>query len=65
NTRIDQAVKVQHNRLAALVAQIKHQDAQRASGIFTPDTHPSPLPRAGPASYGLRPSQAVPASSTA
>lgn len=65
NTRIDQAVKVQHNRLAALVAQIKHQDAQRASGIFTPDTHPSPLPRAGTASYGLRPSQAVPASSTA
>ena len=61
NSRIDLAVKAQHNRLAALVAQIKHQDAQRACGIFTPDTHPSPPPRTGTARYGLRPSQAVPA----
>jgi transposase len=65
NTRIDLAVKAQHNRLAALVAQIKHQDAQRACAIFTPDTHPSPLPRTGTARYGLRPSQAVPATEPA
>jgi transposase len=63
NTRVDQAAKAQHNRLAALVAQIKHQDAQRACGNFQPDTHPSPPPRAGTARYGLRPSRAVPASS--
>lgn len=61
NTRIDLAVKAQHNRLAALVAQIKHQDAQRACGIFTPDAHPSPPPRTGTARYGLRPSQTGPA----
>jgi transposase len=60
NTRIDQAVRAQHNRLAALAAQIKHQDAQRDRGILTPDSHPSPPPRTGTASYGLRPSQAVP-----
>jgi transposase len=49
NTRIDQAVQAQHNRLAALVAQIKHQEAQRACGIFNLDTHPSPPPQTGTA----------------
>lgn len=65
NDRIDHVVKVQQDRLAALAAQIKHQDAQRASGIFHPDTHPSPPPRTGTARYGLRPSQAVPATPSA
>jgi transposase len=64
NTRIDQAVRAKHKQLAALVAQIKHQDAQRARGILTPDTHPSPPPRTGTARYGLRPSQAVPEKSS-
>ncbi len=63
NTRVDQAVKVQRNKLATLVAQVRHQDAQRTRGIFTPDTHPSPPPRTGTARYGLRPAQAVPESS--
>jgi transposase len=65
NTRIDQAVKAQHNRLAAVAAQIKHQDAQRAHGIFTPVSHPSAPPRPGTAHYGLRPWQVVPATAPA
>lgn len=65
NTRIDRAVQVQHHRLATIMAQLKHQDAQRERGIYTPDTHPSPPPRTGTACYGLRPSQAVPATAPA
>ena len=34
NTRIDQAVKVQHQRLATLAAQNKHQEAQCELGIL-------------------------------
>lgn len=59
NTRVDRAVQVQHKRLAALVAQIKHQDAQRACGNLKPISHPSPPPQLGTACYGLRPAQAV------
>lgn len=65
NTRIDQAVKVQHQRLATLVAQIKHQEAQREQGVLHPDSHPNAPPRTGTARYGLRPSQAVPATAPA
>ena len=60
NGHVDRLAQAQHARLASVAAQIKHQDAQRARGIFKPD-HPSAPPRAGTARYGLRPSQSVPA----
>jgi transposase len=60
NTRIDQALNAQYQRIATLRAQIKHQDAQRQAGQFSTDYHPSPPPRTGTARCGLRPSQAVP-----
>ena len=63
NVRVDQLVKAQRARLSNVVAQIKHQDAQRAKGIFKPD-HPNAPPRAGTDRYGLRPSQSVPASAS-
>lgn len=65
NGKVDQALKAQQNRLAVLAAQIKHQDAQRASGIFKLDTHPSPPSCTRTACYGLPPSQPVPATPSA
>lgn len=52
NGLVDELAKAQRGRLT-LAAQIKHQDAQRAMGIFQPDTHPSPPPRAGCACSSL------------
>ena len=60
NGIVDGLLKAQHSRLASLAAQIKHQDAQRAMGIFNPVSHPSPPPRPGTGRYGLRPSHPVP-----
>ena len=54
--RVDHVVDKERHRLAALVAEIAHQDGQRHAGILTPDT-PSNAPRAAAAGhYGLRPS---------
>lgn len=61
NETVNKAQAAQHARLSRLGAQICHQDAQRAKGVYGHDTHPSPPELAGTARYGLRPSQAVPA----
>jgi transposase len=61
NETVSKAQAAQQARLAKLAAQLLHQDAQRAKGVYCHDTHPSPPARAGTARYGLRPSQPVPA----
>ncbi len=66
NEAVDKALRKQQLRLSKLTAQIDHQNAQRAKGIYTHDSHPSPpIARAGTARYGLRPSQSVPAQTSA
>jgi transposase len=61
NDTVDKARAAQQLQLAKLKAQMAHQDAQRANGIYSHDTHPSPpTARTGTARYGLRPAQAVP-----
>lgn len=63
---VSKAQREQQLRLSKLTAQIAHQDAQRANGIYTHNSHPSPPSAcAGTARYGLRPSQAVPAQTSA
>ncbi len=61
NETVNKAQAAQQARLSKLAVQIRHQDAQRAKGVYGHDTHPSPPARAGTARYGLRPSQSVPA----
>lgn len=63
---LSRAQRAQQLRLTKLAAQMAHQDAQRAKGIYSHDSHPSPpAARKGPARYGLRPSQAGPLHATA
>ena len=57
NARVQPLADAEHKRLARLRAQIEHQDAQRANGIYTPAEVSNAPPRVAAGRYGLRPSQ--------
>ena len=46
--------------IAKLLAQIEHQNTQRAQGIYVPQAPANNPPCVGSARYGLRPAQAEP-----
>jgi hypothetical protein len=55
NDTVDKARAAQQLQLAKLKAQMAHQDAQRANGIYSHDTHPSPpTARTGSSLSGLK-----------
>ena len=60
NAAVDQVVKRAQHKANALRAQIAHQEAQRAQGIYTPAHRSNAPPREGSGRFGLRPSRPEP-----
>lgn len=60
NAAVDQVVQRAQRKANALKAQMAHQQAQRAQGIYTPTRWANEPPREGSGRFGLRPSQPEP-----
>lgn len=60
NDKVDQVVRNAQKGIAKLMAQIEHQNTQRAQAIYVPQAPANNPPCVGSARYGLRPAQAEP-----
>ena len=60
NDKVDQVVREAQKGIAKLMAQIAHQNTQRANGIYAQEAPANNPPCVGSARFGLRPAQAEP-----
>ena len=60
NDKVDQVVRNTQKGIAKLMAQIEHQNTQRAQGTYVPHARANNPPCVGSARCGLRPTQAEP-----